>query len=296
MQKILLSFCLLLGIFGLSAQELNCTLAINAEQTGRPNEQVFKTLERSLNDFINKTTWTDKIFAPQERINCGMVITVIEMGTDSFTATLQVQSSRTAFNSTYSSPVFNFNDKDFSFNYVEFQNLTFNPNQFDSNLISVIAYYAYMIIGLDADTYSKLGGTEYFNQAKNILNVAQSSGRKGWGPTDGNQTRYQLIDQILSPTYAEYRDVLYSYHRIALDVMSENQKKAKERVILSLKQFKKMNSRRPNSFIQRVFFDAKSDEIEQMFSGGPSVKITELVEVLNRVSPNNSSKWSNIKF
>lgn len=296
MRKLISFFCLLLSVFSTSAQELNCTLAINAEQTGRPNEQVFKTLERSLNDFINKTTWTDKIYAPQERIDCGMVITVTEMGTDSFTATIQVQSSRPTFNSTYSTPVFNFNDKDFSFNYVEFQNLTFNPNQFDSNLISVIAYYAYMIIGLDADTYEKQGGSEYFNQAKNILNVAQSSGRKGWGPTDGSQTRYQLIDQILSPTYAEYRDVLYSYHRIALDVMSANQKKAKERIILSLKEFKKMNSRRPNSFIQRVFFDAKSDEIEQIFSGGQSVKITELVEVLNRVSPNNSSKWSNIKF
>lgn len=296
MRKLISFFCLLLSVFITNAQELNCTLAINAEQTGRPNEQVFKTLERSLNDFINKTTWTDKVFATQERINCGMVITVTDMGTDTFTATLQVQSSRPTYNSTYSSPVFNFNDKDFNFNYVEFQNLTFNPNQFDSNLISVIAYYAYIIIGLDADTYSKKGGEEYYNQAKNILNVAQSVGGKGWGPTDGNQTRYQLIDQILSPTYMEYRNVLYSYHRIALDVMSSNQKKAKERIILSLKEFKKMNSRRPNSFIQRVFFDAKSDEIEQIFSGGQSVKITELVEVLNRVSPNNSSKWSNIKF
>lgn len=296
MRKLISVFCLLVSVFITNAQELNCTLVINAEQTGRPNEQVFKTLERSLNDFINKTTWTDKIYAPQERIDCGMVITITDMGTDSFTATIQVQSSRPTYNSTYSTPVFNFNDKDFNFNYTEFQNLTFNPNQFDSNLISVISYYAYIILGLDADTYSKKGGSDYYNQAKNILNVAQSSGFKGWGPTDGSQTRYELIDQILSPTYAEYRDVLYSYHRIALDVMSSNQKKAKERIILSLREFKKMNSRRPNSFIQRVFFDAKSDEIEQMFSGGQSVKITELVEILNRVAPNHSSKWKNIKF
>lgn len=296
MRKLISLYCLLLTICVANAQELNCTLAINAEQTGRPNEQVFKTLERSLNDFINKTTWTDKVFAPHERINCGMVITITDMGTDLFTATLQVQSSRPTFNSTYSSPVFNFNDKDFNFNYVEFQNLTFNPNQFDSNLISVVAYYAYMIIGLDADTYARNGGSEYYNQAKNILNVAQSSGNKGWNPTDGNQSRYQLIDQILSPTYIEYRTVLYAYHRNALDVMNESQKKAKQRLILAINQFKKMNSRRPNSFIQRVFFDAKSDEIEQIFSGGPSVKITDLVEVLNRVAPNHSSKWKNIKF
>lgn len=296
MRKLISVFCLLVSVFISNAQELNCMLAINAEQTGRPNEQVFKTLERSLNDFINKTAWTDKIYEPQERIDCSMVITITDMGTDAFTATLQVQSSRPTFNSTYTTPVFNFNDKDFNFNYTEFQNLTFNPNQFNSNLISVVAFYANIILGLDADTYSKKGGTGYYNEAKNILNVAQSSGFKGWGPTDGSQTRYELIDQILSPTYAEYRDVLYSYHRTALDVMSTDQKKAKERIILSLSQFKKMNSRRPNSFIQRVFFDAKSDEIEQIFSGGQSVKITELVEVLNRVSPNHSSKWSNIKF
>lgn len=296
MRKLIAFFCVLTTVFCVNAQELNCTLAINAEQTGRPNEQVFKTLERSLNDFINKTVWTDKIYAPEERINCGMVITITEMGSDKFTATLQVQSSRPTFNSTYSSPVFNFNDKDFNFNYVEFQNLTFNPNQFNSNLISVISYYVYVILGIDADTFSRNGGTTYYNQAKNVLNVAQSSGYKGWGPNDGNQTRYQLIDQLLSPTYAEYRNVQYVYHRNSMDVMYDNQRKGKERIILSLKQFKKMNARRPNSFLQRVFFDAKADEIEQIFSDGPSVKITELVEVLNKVSPNNSAKWSNIKF
>jgi len=296
MRKLIFVICLLLSGYFVNAQELNCTLVINAEQTGKQNQQIFKTLERSLNDFINKTTWTNKIISPQERINCGMVITITEFSVDTFKASLQVQSSRPVYNSTYSTPVFNFNDKDFNFNYVEFQNLTLNPNQFDSNLISVVSYYAYLMLGIDADTFAKKGGTEYYNKAKNILNVAQSSGYKGWAPVDGDQTRYQLMDQLLSPSYIEYRNVLYAYHRTALDEMNANQKKAKERIILALNQFKKMNARRANSFLQRTFFDAKADEIEQIFSGGKSVKITDLVDLLNRVSPNNSSKWSNIKF
>jgi|TARA_B110000014_G_scaffold255074_1_gene236450 hypothetical protein len=296
MNKLLFVFCLCLSLCHLSAQELNCTLVINAEQTGQQNQQIFKTLERSLNDFVNKTTWTNKIISSQERIDCGMIITVTEFNVDRFKASIQVQSSRPVYNSTYSTPIFNFNDTDFNFDYIEFQNLTLNPNQFQSNLTSVISFYTYMILGMDADTFSKKGGTEYYTQAKNILNVAQSSGYKGWAPVDGNQTRYVLLDQLLSPSYVEYRDVLYAYHRTAMDVMSENQKKGKQRIILALNQFKRMNARRANSFLQRTFFDAKSDEIEQIFSGGQSVKITDLVDLLNRVSPNNSSKWKNIKF
>lgn len=296
MSKLVAFFCLLFCSYTISAQELNCTLVINAEQTGRQNQQIFKTLERSLNDFINKTTWTNKTVSPEERVSCSMVITISEFNVDNFTATLQVQSSRPVYNSTYNSPIFNFNDKDFKFKYVEFQNLTLNPNQFNSNLVSVISYYAYVILGMDADTFSKKGGTEYYSQAKNILSVAQSSGFKGWSPVDGQQTRYQLIDQLQSSSYVEYRNVLYAYHRTALDEMNANQKKAKERIILALNQFKRLHARRANSFIQRIFFDAKSDEIEQIFSDGQSVKITDLVDLLNRVSPNNSSKWKNIKF
>lgn len=296
MRNILFLICVTLVSVFVNAQELNCTLVINADQTGRQNQQVFKTLERSLNDFINKTTWTDKVYAPHERIDCGMVITVTDFNVDRFSATLQVQSSRTVFNSTYASPVFNYNDKDFNFEYTEFQNLILNPNQFDSNLVSVLSYYVYIILGIDADTYKLKGGTEYFSQAKNILNVAQGSNYKGWNPADGNQSRFQLIDQILSPTFKEYRNVMYSYHRTAMDNMSENPKGTKERLVLILEQFKRLNARRPNSFLQRTFFDAKSDEIADIFSGGPNVRITELIDVLNRVSPNNSSKWSKIKF
>jgi len=295
MRKILVSLSILFMVQLATAQELNCTIVVNAEQTGKQNEQIFKTLQRALNDFVNKTTWTNKVYAPQERINCSMMITISEYNVSTFNATIQVQSSRPVFNSTYSSPVFNFNDKDFQFEYIEFQNLTLNRNQFDNNLVSVLSYYAYMILGMDADTFKFNGGDEYYDIAQNIVNVAQTSGYKGWNTTD-RKSRYELINQIQSPALKEFRSILYRYHRYALDQMAENQKTAKERLTVVIKQFLKLHNRRPNSFLQRTFFDAKSDEIADIFSDGPSVKITDVVDILNKVSSNNSSKWSKIKY
>src|SRR5210317_973014 len=129
------------------AQELNCSVVVNAQQTGNENVQVFKTLERQLNEFVNNTTWTNNSFKPQERINCSMIITVLNYDNDLFRATLQIQSSRPVYNSSYSTPVYNFNDRDFSFQYLEFQNLVYNPNQYESNLVSVLTYHIYMILG-----------------------------------------------------------------------------------------------------------------------------------------------------
>lgn len=296
MRNIVFLFVLFVGMNAFS-QELNCTVIVNAEQTGQTQISIFKTLEKSIQEFINKTNWTDKIFAAQERINCSMVITVSEYDSDRFNATLQVQSSRPIYNSTYSSPVLNFNDKDFNFNYLEYENLTYNPSgTLDSNLIAVISYYVYMILGVDADTFKRNGGTEYYKEAKRIVDNAQGISFKGWKSTDGLQNRFHLIDQILSPTYKEYRNVMYAYHRNGLDLMTQNTKLSKQRIGNIIKQMGTMHNRRPNSFIQRTFFDAKSDEIVDLFTSGPNVSITDLVNVLRRVSPTNASKWDEIKF
>jgi hypothetical protein len=295
MRNFLLIFFLSIGFYSFS-QELNCEVVVNAQQTGNENLPVFKTLEKQLKEFINNTKWTNKTFTPQERINCSMVINVSAYNNDSFIASLQVQSSRPVFNSTYVTPVYNYNDGDFSFRYVEYQDLIFNKNQFVSNLVSVIAYHVYMILGIDADTFAQKGGEEYYKQAEIILNYSQQENFKGWNLADGRQTRYILISNILSPTYKEFRDVLYSYHFEGLDLMNENPKLAKEKIASSFDQLKVMNNRRPNSFLLRTFFDAKSDEIEQVFSGGPSVNIAETKEILTKIAPMHSSKWRNISF
>lgn len=295
MRNLLLIFLLLIFSEAV-AQELNCSVVINAQQTGNENVQVFKTLEKQLTEFVNNTTWTNKSFKPQERINCSMVINIQNYGSDLFQATLQIQSSRPVFNSSYSTPVYNFNDRDFTFQYLEFQNLVYNPNQYESNLISVITFHVYMILGMDAETFQFQGGNDYFNQAQNILNYSQQENYKGWKLADGNQTRFTLIDNILSPTFEEFRTAMYVYHLKGLDEMSNNAKKGKTQISDAIQELSAMNSRRPNSFLMRVFFDAKADEIEEIFTDGPSVDIDDLVSILTKIAPTYASKWRNISF
>lgn len=290
------AFLLVLFFSYAQAQELNCTVKVNADKVGGTNTQVFKTLEKSLSDFVNKNNWTSQVYKNNERINCSMFITVSEYNSGQFSATIQVQSSRPIFDSTYSSPVFNFNDKDFNFDYVEFQNLTFNPTTFESNLISVVAFYSYLIIAMDADTFKPKGGDQYYALAQEVVNVAQAGGYKGWSQNDGNQNRYFLSNDLFSETYAPYREAMYQYHFQGMDSMGKDLKTAKEKIKVAIAKLSELHKVRPNAFLTRVFFDAKSDEIVSVFSGGPKIPIVDLVENLNKVSPLNSSKWAQIKF
>ncbi|MEY4963196.1 MAG: hypothetical protein RLZZ323_515 [Bacteroidota bacterium] len=294
MRNLIVVFFFLIGITAYS-QQLNCTVTVNSQQITNVNQQIFKTLQSSLTDFVNKTDWTGQVMKQNEKINCSIYINLTAGSSDQFLGTIQVQSSRPIFNSTYSSPIFNFNDKDFNFRYTEFENLLYNPNVFDSNLVAVIAFYCNLIIGLDADSFAEQSGTPQLEVAQNIANLAQQSGYKGWTQSDGNQNRYFLINDLLSPTFSEVRIASFNYNT-ALDGMSKDLKTAKEKVKLALLGLNKVHSLRPNAFLTRVFFDAKSDEIVSVFSGGPSISITDLIDSLNRVSPMNSSKWSTIKY
>jgi hypothetical protein len=294
MRKIII-FLLFLVSSVVQSQQLNCTVTVNAQKMTNPNQQVYKTLQSALTDFVNKTDWTGQVMKQNEKINCSIYITLLSGGTDEFSGTIQVQSSRPVFDSTFSTPIFNFNDKDFNFRYTEFENLIYNPNSFDSNLVSVISFYCNVILGLDADSFAEQSGTPQLEVAQNIANIAQQGGYKGWTQSEGNQNRYFLINDLLSPTYSEVRIASFNYNT-ALDGMSKDLKVAKEKIKLALLGLNKVHSLRPNAFLTRVFFDAKSDEIVSLFSGGPSLSITDLVDSLNRVSPMNSSKWSSIKY
>ncbi|MDG2431825.1 DUF4835 family protein [Flavobacterium sp.] len=283
-------------IFGLAqSQQLNCTVSVNAERLPNSNQQVYRTLENSLNEFVNKTDWTGQALKQNEKINCSMFITILSNNADQFTASIQVQSARPIFNSSYSSPVLNFNDKDFSFSYTEFENLIFSPTAFESNLVSVLSFYSYLILALDADTFELEAGRNNFEIAQNIANVAQQSGSKGWSQNDGNQNRYFLINDMLSPTYSAIRKTMFEYHS-GMDLMTKDVKASKETIKTAILGLAKLNATKPNAFLTRTFFDAKSDEIVSVFSGGPSVTIADLVNTLNTISPLNSSKWTNIKY
>jgi len=282
--------------FGIAhSQELNCTVTVNAEKLPNANQQVFKTLQTSLSEFINQTQWTGQIFKQNEKINCSMYITLNSYESDRYTATIQVQSSRLVYNSSYSTPILNYNDKDFSFNYTEFQPLIFNPAEFESNLVSVLSFYSHIIIGLDTDTFISMGGNPFLETAQNIANVAQQSGYKGWSPSDGNNSRYFMVNDLLAPAYNDLRQSLFLYHS-GLDIMTQDLKTAKEKIKLALLNIGKLNAAKPNAFLTRLFFDAKSDEIVSIFSGGPNIPIADLVESLNKTSPLNASIWANIKY
>lgn len=285
-----------LAVFSAAAQELNCTVTIDAEQTGQPNLQVFRTLETQLREFVNNTKWTDREYKNQERIDCNMTLVINQYDGDTFAGTLQIQSSRPVYASTYDTPVYNYYDKQLSFSYKEFEPLNFNINSFGSNLVSVVAFHVYTIIGLDADTFERNGGTPYFEVAKQITNTAASSNYAGWKPTDGNQSRYRYNDALLSSVYKDFHDAMYQYHREGVDIMASDAKKAKEQIADAIGKLRNINDRRPNSFLVRTFFDAKSDEIQAIFSGGPQVDITELLENLNRLAPTKRSNWAEIKF
>lgn len=294
MTRIIVFFLML--TFGIAhSQELNCTVTVNAEKLPNANQQVFKTLQTSLSEFINQTQWTGQIFKQNEKINCSMYITLNSYESDRYTATIQVQSSRLVYNSSYSTPILNYNDKDFSFNYTEFQPLIFNPAEFESNLVSVLSFYSHIIIGLDTDTFISMGGNPFLETAQNIANVAQQSGYKGWSPSDGNNSRYFMVNDLLAPAYNDLRQSLFLYHS-GLDIMTQDLKTAKEKIKLALLNIGKLNAAKPNAFLTRLFFDAKSDEIVSIFSGGPNIPIADLVESLNKTSPLNASIWANIKY
>lgn len=289
-------FLVFLVSLSTSSQELNCTVVVNAQLTGDENLQQFKVLEDQLNEFVNSTKWTDKTFAVEERIDCNMVINITEFSNDLYKGNLQIQSARPVYGSNYTTPLYNFNDQDFSFRYIQFQNMIYNPNQFESNLISVLAFHVYMVLGLDADSFELKGGERHFEQAQNIVNFSQAEGFKGWKLEDGLQTRFVLINNMLSPTFEAFRQVIYKYHREGLDLMSNDAATGKQNIADAIIMFNQIHRSRPNSFLVRTFFDAKSDEIGQIFTGGPNVNIANLVDILNKVAPSQSSAWRNIRF
>jgi hypothetical protein len=295
MRKLLFLIFFITGASIGIAQELNCEIVINTEQTGQSNLSVFRTLENSLSEFVNQTSWTNKEFEPQERISCSMFITINEFEGESFSGTIQVQSSRPVYGSTMITPVFNFNDDQFSFNYREYQPLNYSQSTFSNNLVSVVSFYVYTILGMDADTFAPEGGTQYYQEANRIANTAQQSGRLGWTGADGPGSRFRLIADLLSNMFTEYRTALYQYHRQGLDVMHKDPEAGKIVIADAIENFTSMNSRRANSLLLRTFFDAKAEEVTQIFGAGPEIERPALNQTLNSLAPRYARNWRNLQ-
>jgi len=296
MRKFLVIGLLFFGL-NVSAQELNCVVYINSAEIGISNKKIFDTMQNDIFEYLNNTKWTSSVYKTHERIDCSLTINILEViSAKSFRGSLQLQISRPVYNSTYSTSILNFNDNNISFTYEEFQPLVYNENNFDSNLVSILTFYAYTILGYQADTFGYKGGENFFKLAENVVNVAQQGGGVGWNRIDGNYTRYQLNENLLSPVYEQYRKTMYEYHILGLDRMVDNSRDAKEVISKSIQDLQKLYNDRPNTFLIRVFFDTKGDEIVDIYSDVPRIDTSQLREVLSRIYSSYEEKWKEIKI
>jgi hypothetical protein len=286
---------LFLSVFCANSQELKAIVSINTDQVTSVNPQIFKNLEKQVFDFLNNTKFSEKVVKQIEKINCSFFFIVTKFESNNFEASLQVNSSRPVYNSTFTTPILNINDKDVSFKYIEFENLIYDQNTFTSNLVSILSFYANVIIASDADTFSDKGGTDSYETALNITNVAQSSGFSGWVQTGKKTTRFNLISDLMSNTFDAYRETLYEYHINGLDKMADDLKQGKLGIVNAIDTLLKVHKVRPNSLLARTFFDTKTDEIVDIFNGGPGIDTVKVKDNLATISPLNSSKWNKIR-
>ena len=293
--KIKFLILFVLSAFCASSQELKATVSVNSALVTNVNPQIFKNLEKQTFDFLNNTKFSDKVVKQNEKVNCSFFFIINKFESNNFEVTLQINSTRPVYNSTFTTPVLNINDKDVSFKYIEFENLIYDQNSFTSNLVSVLSFYANIILAADADTFSDKGGTEYLESALNIANVAQPSGFSGWVQTGKKTTRYNLISDLMSNTFDGYREALYQYHINGLDKMADDLKGGKLEIMNAIETLLKLHKVRPNSLLARTFFDAKTDEIVNIFTGGPSMDTSKVKDNLATISPLNSSKWNKIR-
>jgi|TARA_B110000908_G_scaffold23571_1_gene26859 hypothetical protein len=290
-----LVFFLFLCTITINSQELNCQITVNFDQISGSNRQVFETLETTISEFVNQKKWTTNTVKQQERINCAMNIIITKRDNNTFEGSIQVQSTRPIYGTSYESPILNIRDNDLNFKYNEFDQFIFNPTTFDSNLISTIAFYVYVILGADEDTFALNGGEKYLRQAENVMLQAQQSGLAAWSNQVGVQNRFQLIDNLLSPNLKQFRNAMYDYHRKGFDEMAENKLKGKGAIENAIISLDRLYNKVIGNPLLRTFFDAKSDEIINLYSDGPNTRSKQrLIVVLQKISPNNSSKWRKI--
>lgn len=295
--SIFFSACLAATAF---SQNLIADVKVDYSQVQSSNNQVYQTLQKSLTTFINSTKWTNDRLKTYERIEASFNINIQKKEGNRFTGTILVQSRRPVFNSTYYTPVLNLNDTNFNFEYQEYEELVFNDRKFSNkNLTDVITFYVYLVLGYDADTFAKEGGTEYFKMAKKIADFGQASNNfSGWSELDGLQSRSSLINNVLKTDNSSLRNISYQYHRNGLDIMSENELRGKNAIGNTLLQLEFYQRGSYSQFYPLdIFVTAKKDEIKQIFSGGQTstVNIEKLKEILNSISPKNSTNWNSLK-
>ncbi len=292
MKTLLIFFFLSITIFEVHSQELNCQVSINSQQVQISDKTKFQTLQKSIYEFMNSRQWTNRKFEIQERIECSIYITFSKNTSgDYYSGDIQVQSSRPVYHSSYNSVMLNIRDNDFDFTWVEHDPLDFQINSFTNNLTSVLAYYAYIIIGTDFDSYSLNGGTAYFNDAQTIVNNAQSARESGWKSFESQKNRYWYTENLLNSSYSSFREFVYEYHRKGLDIMYDNASKARVAILNSLKLLQKVHRNRPGLYIMNTFVDAKRKEFIGIFSEGQPNERAQAKTILSEIDPSHTGDY-----
>lgn len=296
MKKIFLVLAVILCVHELKAQELNATVKVLSPAIQGTDRSVFETLETTAREFLNGYRWGNDKFRNDERIECNFTINVTKkLSVDEFEANITVQSRRPVYKASYTTIMINYIDNDFEFKYTAFQPFDFNENTFTNNLTSVLAYYAYIVIGLDYDSFSSEGGTYFYQKAQAIVNNAQNSNYKGWKAFEGNKNRYWLAENLSNSNFKMVRSCLYQYHRLGMDLMSQDVEKARQTILTALEGLQKTHAIQPSSFLMQIFFIAKSDEIINIYSPAQPDTKSKLATLLTTIDPGNSNKYDKLR-
>lgn len=292
-------FCaLFIAVATLRGQELKCNVTVNSSTIQGTNKQVFETLQKSLNEFMSNYKWTDMAFAPNERIECNFMIIVKDYTDDLFTTELQVQAKRPVFGTSYTTTLFNFKDQSFVFKYTEFDPIEINNSTFESNLTAVLAFYTYVIIGLDLDSYARLGGNAMFQTAEQIVTVSQSrqdAESVGWKAFESDRNRYALIKNLTDERFRKFREFLYEYHRQGLDNMATNVENSRAKIAAGMPIVHQTFRENPGSIAILSFLDAKNDELINLFQKGTAKEKEDIHEILVSINPTLSNRYDEIK-
>ncbi|OAV75464.1 hypothetical protein Barb7_00919 [Bacteroidales bacterium Barb7] len=289
---------LLAGCLSLSAnaQELNARITVNGDKVQLTDKQVFTTLQNALTEFVNSRKWTDATFNTNERIDCTMSIIVNEQDNSSFKAEIQVQARRPVYNSSYTTPILNFRDQQLNFEYTEFQPLEYVDNRLENNLTATVIFYIYVILGLDFDSFSPLGGNIFFQQAQQVVSLAQSQmSWTGWKAFDNTQNRHAVATALTDNTSEAFRQMWYTYHRKGLDEMAANADRGRTTLLTALPVLQQIKSTRPTSVILQMFSDAKLDELVAVYSKATSQEKQEGLKTLSSLYPAQSARLEPLK-
>ena len=299
MRHIVAILALIAMSIAMTAQELKCTISINSEQVQGSNKAVFTTLQQSMEEFVNTQRWTNMTFQEKERIECSMMIVVKSVQDNMFVCEFTCQSRRPVFGTTYTTPTLNIKDANFTFTYQEYDRMEFQHNTFTSNLTALVAYYCYLIIGHDMDSFAKLGGTPYFQICEDIVTSAQSASLDnaemvGWKAFESNRNRYALTNNLMDEAFKKYRAYYYDYHRHGLDEMVNNVANGRARIAKDIKVLKEAYNARPATYLVGTFLDAKSDELVNIFKSGTTDEKKMVYELLMDIDPTRQDTYENI--